>query len=117
MRYAELGVPPSAIPWIERSFSDDAPAPSVYGRMDFAFGPDGVPKLLEYNADTPTSLLEGAVIQVDVARDDAVSRHSTSTTAIDTKSLQEFLPRGVTPHRHWQVRSCISDVSTASKTR
>jgi glutathionylspermidine synthase len=30
--------------------------------MDLAFG-DGVPKLLEYNADTPTSLLEGAVIQ------------------------------------------------------
>jgi glutathionylspermidine synthase len=31
--------------------------------MDLAFGPDGVPKLLEYNADTPTSLLEGSVIQ------------------------------------------------------
>jgi glutathionylspermidine synthase len=30
--------------------------------MDLAFG-DGVPKLLEYNADTPTSLLEVGVIQ------------------------------------------------------
>ena len=60
-RYAEIGVPDLAIPWIERSWTEDPP--SIYGRMDFAFGPDGVPKLLEYNADTPTSLLEGAVIQ------------------------------------------------------
>ena len=29
----------------------------------FRVRPDGVPKLLEYNADTPTSLLEGGVIQ------------------------------------------------------
>ncbi|HEX4475477.1 MAG TPA: glutathionylspermidine synthase family protein, partial [Polyangiaceae bacterium] len=60
-RYAELGVPALAVPWIERSWDEDPP--SVYGRMDLAFGPDGVPKLLEYNADTPTSLLEGAVVQ------------------------------------------------------
>lgn len=60
-RYTEIGVPDLAIPWIERSWQEDPP--SIYGRMDLAFGPDGVPKLLEYNADTPTSLLEGAVIQ------------------------------------------------------
>lgn len=60
-RYAELGVPELAIPWVERSWEEDSP--SLYGRMDLAFGPDSVPKLLEYNADTPTSLLEGAVIQ------------------------------------------------------
>ncbi len=30
-------------------------------RFDFAYGHDGVPKLLEYNADTPTGLLETAV--------------------------------------------------------
>jgi glutathionylspermidine synthase len=37
--------------------------PSVYGRMDLAY--DGVqpPKLLEYNADTPTALFEAAVLQ------------------------------------------------------
>jgi glutathionylspermidine synthase len=36
---------------------------TVYGRFDFSF--DGVhpPKLLEYNADTPTALLEAAVVQ------------------------------------------------------
>lgn len=39
--------------------------PDLYGRFDFAY--DGVhpPKLLEYNADTPTGLLEAAVLQWD----------------------------------------------------
>lgn len=60
-RYAELGIPALAVPMIEQSWRDEPP--SVYGRMDLAFGPDGVPKLLEYNADTPTSLLEAGVIQ------------------------------------------------------
>ena len=36
---------------------------SIYGRFDFAWTGVGTPKLLEYNADTPTSLLEAAVIQ------------------------------------------------------
>jgi glutathionylspermidine synthase len=38
-------------------------APSVYGRFDLAYDGRSPPKLLEYNADTPTSLLEAAVIQ------------------------------------------------------
>jgi glutathionylspermidine synthase len=38
-------------------------APSIYGRFDLAFDGHSPPKLLEYNADTPTSLLESAVIQ------------------------------------------------------
>ena len=36
---------------------------SLYGRFDFAIMPGGAPKLLEYNADTPTALLEAAVAQ------------------------------------------------------
>ena len=60
-RFAELGILPAAVPLIERSWEQEPP--SLYGRLDLALGPDGVPKLLEYNADTPTSLLESAVIQ------------------------------------------------------
>lgn len=37
--------------------------PSLYGRFDLAYTGTGPPKLLEYNADTPTALLEAAVIQ------------------------------------------------------
>jgi glutathionylspermidine synthase len=39
--------------------------PSIYGRFDLSWNGDlnTPPKMLEYNADTPTSLLEAAVIQ------------------------------------------------------
>ncbi len=36
---------------------------NLYGRMDFAYDGHGPAKLLEYNADTPTSLYETAVFQ------------------------------------------------------
>jgi glutathionylspermidine synthase len=37
--------------------------PSLYGRFDLAFDGQAPAKLLEYNADTPTSLFEAAVFQ------------------------------------------------------
>jgi glutathionylspermidine synthase len=37
--------------------------PDVYGRFDLAFDGRNPPKMLEYNADTPTALLEAAVVQ------------------------------------------------------
>lgn len=42
---------------------------SVYGRFDLAWDGTGQPKLLEYNADTPTSLLEASLIQWDWLQD------------------------------------------------
>jgi glutathionylspermidine synthase len=60
-RYAELAIPPHAVPLIEASWEADAP--SVYGRFDFSYDGRGQPKMLEYNADTPTSLVEAAVAQ------------------------------------------------------
>ncbi|RZU41457.1 glutathionylspermidine synthase family protein [Edaphobacter modestus] len=60
-RYAELEIPAEAIPAIEWAWENEPPA--LYGRFDIAFDGAGPPKLLEYNADTPTSLLEAAVIQ------------------------------------------------------
>jgi glutathionylspermidine synthase len=59
--YAKMGIPESAVGLIEKSW--ECEPPSLYGRFDLAY--DGVhpPKLLEYNADTPTSLLEAAAVQ------------------------------------------------------
>src|SRR6202047_4102427 len=59
--YSKVGIPELAVPLIERSWESEPP--SLYGRFDLAY--DGVhpPKLLEYNADTPTSLLEAAAVQ------------------------------------------------------
>jgi glutathionylspermidine synthase len=60
-RYAEFGIPPHAIPAIEITWEADPP--SLYGRFDLVYDGNWPPKMLEYNADTPTSLLEAAVIQ------------------------------------------------------
>jgi glutathionylspermidine synthase len=59
--YSQLGIPESAVPLIENSWEHDVP--SLYGRFDLAYCGANPPKLLEYNADTPTSLLEAAVTQ------------------------------------------------------
>jgi glutathionylspermidine synthase len=62
-RYDELKIPEHAIPLITKSWEDEPP--SVYGRFDLAYDGASPPKMLEYNADTPTSLLEVSVIQWD----------------------------------------------------
>ncbi|HEX4682216.1 MAG TPA: glutathionylspermidine synthase family protein [Gemmatimonadaceae bacterium] len=62
-RYAELRIPEHAIPLIEQAWK--AEPPSIYGRFDLAYDGSGPPVMLEYNADTPTSLLEASVIQWD----------------------------------------------------
>ena len=59
--YARMGIPESAASLIESTW--EAEPPSLYGRFDLAFDGVNPPKLLEYNADTPTSLLEAAVVQ------------------------------------------------------
>ena len=60
--YARMGIPEIAVPLIEASW--EAEPPSLYGRFDLAYDGVNPPKLLEYNADTPTSLLEAAVVQL-----------------------------------------------------
>lgn len=55
-----LKIPAEIRDFIRSSWEEDDL--SLYGRFDFAFVND-VPKLLEFNADTPTTLLEASVIQ------------------------------------------------------
>jgi glutathionylspermidine synthase len=54
-------VPAEFRDWLRASWDRDEI--TVYGRFDLAFDGSGPPKLLEHNADTPTSVLESAVIQ------------------------------------------------------
>jgi glutathionylspermidine synthase len=56
-----FAVPPGAWPLVESSWR--AREPSLFGRFDLAWGGTGAPKLLEYNADTPTSLVESSLAQ------------------------------------------------------
>lgn len=60
-RFAELGIPAEAAEVIRWAW--EAEPPAIYGRFDLAYDGQSAPKLLEYNADTPTSLLEAGVVQ------------------------------------------------------
>jgi glutathionylspermidine synthase len=60
-RMDALAIPPAwqtrvAASWLARDFT-------LLGRFDLAYDGHGPPKLLEYNADTPTALLEASVVQ------------------------------------------------------
>ncbi len=56
-----LKLPEAFWPLIRDSWRRDEA--SLYGRLDLSFDGRGPAKLLEYNADTPTSLFEAAVFQ------------------------------------------------------
>ncbi|AJZ86050.1 glutathionylspermidine synthase family protein [Streptomyces antimycoticus] len=64
-RFADLGIDdPRLAGLIAESWHRRAEQPSVYGRFDLRYdGASGPAKLLEYNADTPTSLVEAASAQ------------------------------------------------------
>ena len=56
-----LKIPEAFWPLISESWHRDEA--SLYGRLDLSFDGHGPAKLLEYNADTPTSIFEAAVFQ------------------------------------------------------
>ncbi len=58
---ASLGIPASLHDLILRAWEDDQW--EFYGRFDLTLDHRGVPKLIEYNADTPTGLIEASAIQ------------------------------------------------------
>jgi glutathionylspermidine synthase len=59
-RLAQMRIPREAMPAIRAAWNNEPPA--LYGRFDLAYDGNSI-KLVEYNADTPTGLLEAAVVQ------------------------------------------------------
>lgn len=60
-RWDELGVAPVLVPLVRESWEREEF--TLYGRFDMVLDWRGQPQLLEYNADTPTALLEASVVQ------------------------------------------------------
>ena len=59
--YERFAIPRPFLELVERSWEDDEK--SLFGRFDLAWDGRGEPRMLEYNADTPTALLEASVVQ------------------------------------------------------
>jgi glutathionylspermidine synthase len=114
-RYTELAIPAHAVPLIRDSWINDHP--SIYGRFDLSYDGKGPPKMLEYNADTPTSLLEAAVVQWHWLQD--VSPHLDQFNSIHErliagwKDLQPHLP----PIVHFTAIDDVEDGLTVTYLR
>jgi len=67
--------------------------PSLYGRFDLSYDGQGPAKLLEYNADTPTSVYETGVFQW-VWLEDAIANQTVPKDADQYNSLHERLIEG-----------------------
>jgi glutathionylspermidine synthase len=83
-----LKIPEAFWPLISESwYRNEA---SLYGRLDLSFDGRGPAKLLEYNADTPTSIFEAAVFQWTWL-EQAIERHIIVSHADQFNSIQERL--------------------------
>lgn len=60
--YARFGIPEWCEPLIARAWESEPPALN-HGRFDLGLDRDGTPRLFEFNCDTPTSLIEAALVQ------------------------------------------------------
>jgi glutathionylspermidine synthase len=60
-RFEQLAIAPGFAERIKASWK--AREPSLCGRFDLAYDGRNPPRMLEYNADTPTALLEASVVQ------------------------------------------------------
>lgn len=103
--YHLFKIDPIYINYIVKSWDEEHPA--IYGRFDFVYDGKSEPKMLEFNADTPTSLFEASVVQwhwlqdVDSNSDQFNSMHE---KLIDYwKYLKEYL------HDDYLYFNCVKD--------
>jgi glutathionylspermidine synthase len=83
-----LKIPEAHWPLIAESWQRDDG--SLYGRLDLRFDGEGPAKLLEYNADTPTSIFEAAVFQWTWL-EQAIERSMIPAAADQFNSIHEHL--------------------------
>ena len=112
----EIGIPFNLQEIVKLSWENDVHW-HLYGRFDFAGGVDGVPlKLLEFNADTPTSLVETALIQWAVLKreglDDTKQFNNVHDALIDNfqrlVTLEESVDKFDEYYEGWKILfSCV----------
>lgn len=97
-----LKIPESFWTYIAASWKrNDA---SLYGRIDLRFDGNGPAKLLEYNADTPTSLFEAAVFQwtwlEQATERQIIPRHADQYNSLHDRLIETWASVGQGRHLH-----------------
>lgn len=86
--YARLGIDDESAVLIEQSFQPDTP--TLYGRFDLCYDGTNTPKLYEYNADTPTLILESGVAQRHWLQTHENLGHAKQCNSIYERLMVEF---------------------------
>jgi glutathionylspermidine synthase len=97
-----LQIPEAAWPLISESWHRDEG--SLYGRFDLSFDGRSPAKLLEYNADTPTSIFEAAVFQwtwlEQAIERQIIPRHADQFNSIHERLIEAWKKLGEGAHLH-----------------
>src|SRR5215471_3390396 len=100
--FRRLQIPEAFWPLIRDSWHRDEG--SLYGRLDLSFDGHGPVKLLEYNADTPTSIFEAAVFQwtwLEQAIDrQIIPRQADQFNSIHERLIERWTKLGQGHHLH-----------------
>ncbi len=92
--FFELGIPFNLVDAIKKSWENDVHW-HIYGRFDLAGGIDGKAiKLLEFNADTPTSLFETALLQWALLKENGMDENKQFNNVYE--AIQENFKRVIT---------------------
>ena len=101
----QLAIPAYCREWIQRSWDRDDP--TLYGRFDLVYDGNGPAKLLEFNADTPTSLYESAVFQwlwlEDLIQQGRLPQRADQFNSIEDRLLQGIPELGIDGIMHFAV--------------
>ncbi|MDB4984820.1 MAG: Glutathionylspermidine synthase [Patescibacteria group bacterium] len=114
--YHLFAIPEAAIPMIERSWNGDHPA--IYGRFDFGYDGKNL-KMFEFNADTPTSLFEAAIVQwywlQDIVKDKDQFNSAHEKLVDYWKYLKGYLKPGIL---HFAcIKGSLEDLTTVEYLR
>jgi glutathionylspermidine synthase len=97
-----LKIPEAYWPLISDSWYDDQL--SLYGRIDLSYGGQQPAKLLEYNADTPTSIFEAAVFQwtwlEQAIERNIIPKRADQFNSIHEQLIEAWKKLGGTHHLH-----------------
>jgi glutathionylspermidine synthase len=85
-RFADFAIPEAFHDLVAQSWREREA--TLYGRFDFSWDGSGEPRLLEYNADTPTSLLEASVVQWHWLED--VQQDADQFNSLHEKLIERF---------------------------
>src|SRR6201995_3949179 len=97
-----LKIPEAFWPLIAQSWERDEG--SLYGRLDLSFDGERPAKLLEYNADTPTSIFEAAVFQwgwlEHPLEPRIIQKEANQSTSIHERLIEAWKKLGAGKHLH-----------------